>query len=269
MGASRGWFVGAIVSALLVVAATASAGVLSDPGWAGLAVVGALSAVVLVVVESRRPRRVSASPAGVEVLDRRHARLVPWDRLRRVRGPRAVGFDRLDTYLELDTGELVRLPRRTPGGVVEGWRARQGGDGPVSQLPQVWRLTPEEAQQQSWLLPNGVLLLSLAAVNVANAVLDMPAPAFFGVYLAALLLLGIATWRRPARAIEVDEHEMAPPGWRQKPIRWSDVQDVRRKGRYEPEIVVELSSGGQREIVGPDLDVVTGWWHLAVPPERR
>gem|GEM_PF-5989536 len=194
---------------------------------------------------------------------------MPWEQVRRVRGPRAVGFDRVDTHLELDSGELVPLPRRTPGGAVEGWRTSLAGGRPVPRLPQVWQLTPQEAQQQGSLLPNGVVLLSLAAFNVANAVLDLPFPAVLVVFGAFLLLLAVGMSRRPARGITVDEQEFKPPGWRQKAIPWSDVQDVRRKRRYDPEVVVELTSGGQREITGPDVDVVTEWWNLAVPQGSR
>lgn len=267
--ASRWWTIAFVSTGALAVMATVFAVLRSDGWWASLAVVLVVTVVLLAVIEGRQPRRVSASSAGVEVSSRHHAEQVPWERLRRVRGPRAVGFARLDTDLELDTGELVRLPRRTPGGVVEGWRERHQGDRPAPRLPQVWRLSPQEAMQQFSLLHNGGLFAGLMVMNLTNASFDLPLPAFVVAYITVLWLLTLLLWRRPVRAIRVDEHGLTLPRWRHKRIQWSQVTDVRRKGRYESQVVVEVSPDGQHEILGPDVDVVTGWWHLAVPADRR
>jgi hypothetical protein len=266
---SRWWTAGAVATGGLALVATSPAVARWDGWWAGLAAVAAVAAALLTVSERRQPRRVAASPSGVQVSSRRRSCHVPWHQLRRVRGPRETGYARVDTYLELDTGELVRLPRQTPGGAVEGWRDRFHGDRPDPRLPQVWRLSPEDALQQLSLVHNGGLLLGLAAVNLTNASLDLPAPAFLALYITVMVLMSLALTGRPARAIRVDEHGLTLPGWRDTHIPWSHVREVRRKGRYESQVVLELSPGGEREIHGPDLDVVTGWWHLAGPAGGR
>ncbi|MCQ9329894.1 PH domain-containing protein, partial [Pelistega suis] len=131
---------------------------------------------LLVAAGLRQPRRVAASASGVRVSSRLRDRDVAWDRVRRVRRPQTLGVDRPDAYLELDTGELVQLPRRTPGGVVEGWRERHRGDRPAAGLPQTWRLTPEEMAQQSWLSRNLGVFVAVMGVNLVN-VFDLPVPA--------------------------------------------------------------------------------------------
>lgn len=266
---SRWWVAAVAVTGALAAAAAVTAVLRSDPWWAALAVVVLLMTALLVVTVLRQPRRVAASASGVQVSSRLRDRHVPWDRVRRVRRPRTLAVDRPDAYLELDTGELVQLPRRTPGGVVEGWRERHHGDRPAAGLPQTWRLTPDEVMQQSWLSRNLGLFLAVSGVNLMN-VFDLPVPAALVGFVLVVGLVSLATSRLPSAAITVDEAGLTLPRpfRRHEHLPWSQVQEVRARSRYEPEVVVELTTGETRTVVGPDVDVVREWWALAAPARR-
>ncbi|MFC7162770.1 PH domain-containing protein [Aquipuribacter hungaricus] len=260
---SRWWVTAVVVTGTLAVAATVVAVLSADPWWAALAVVVLAMTALLVAAGLRQPRRVAASASGVRVSSRLRDRDVAWDRVRRVRRPQTLGVDRPDAYVELDTGELVQLPRRTPGGVVEGWRERHRGDRPAAGLPQTWRLTPEEMAQQSWLSRNLGVFVAVMGVNLVN-VFDLPVPAALVGFGLMVGLVALVTSRLPSSAITVDADGMTLPRpfRRHEHLPWSQVQDVRSKGRYEPGVVVELTTGGARTVLGPDVDVVREWREL-------
>ncbi|WP_336921482.1 hypothetical protein [Aquipuribacter sp. SD81] len=268
---SRWWWVGVGAAGLLVLVSAAMTVRSTDLGWVALTVAAALTGAALVVAEGRRPRRVAASEAGVELATRRSSVDLRWEELRRVRTQGAVGFDHLDLHLERDTGELLRLPRRTPGGLVEAWRHRFDGARPEDTLPQVWRLPREQVHAQLG-SPFVLLALGLQLPNLVGIVFELPFTWVVAAYLVVAGGFGLAMTRFPhAAAYRADTHGLTRPGWRARTTAWSDVRDVRRRGRYDPETVLELTSGEEVVVLGPDLDLVHGWWRRAKggTPVRR
>ena len=263
---SRWWLVGIGAAGALLLLLTGLAVLGPDRTWAVPAVACLAPLVVLVVAEGRRPRRVTASETGVSLCSRRSTQHVGWEELRRVRTRQVIGFDHVDLHLERHTGDLLLLPRKTPGGVVEAWRRRVGGGRPDEELPQVWWQSNEEAQTST------VLLVSYAPLLLFNVVIqlsDPPLPWFAAGYLLYLSGLMVAVAKLPRRPVlTADAHALMRRGRRHRDLPWSQVRDVRRKGRYDPQVVVELDSGEEVELVGPDEDVVRGWWRLAVPVQE-
>ena len=266
---SRWWLVGIVGFAAVAVVSTVVGLVRLDVGWLALAATSAVTAAALLVAEGRQPREVAASTVGVEVVSRRRTLALPWEELRRVRGRNELGFPRVDTYLERDTGGLLALPRNTSYGAVEAWRTHLGGGRPAARLPQVWRLPLGDAGQHLSILPYLVMYSALLGVNLLADLVDLSLPGYAAAYLVTLWLLTSALSRLPAQAITADEHALTLAGWRRKRIPWSQVRDVRRKGRFDPQVVVELETGDEQDIFGPDQDVVRGWWRLAAPAGER
>lgn len=262
---SRWWSVGMVAAAVAVLAAGLVAAVQLDLAWAVLAATATLPGALLLVAEGRQPRRVAALPDGLAVTGRRYAQELPWEQVRGARRRDLIGFPDVDTYLELGTGELVELPRGTPGGAVEAWRERVDGGRPESRLPQAWHATPEDSPQGPLQVLNLGNLLTLLLVNVVIRLADFSVAWL----LAGYLVLGSAAFLAlpllPRGVITADHDGFTFRAWRRKHVPWSEVTDVRRKGRYDAEVVVELASGEQHELLGPDEDVVRGWWQLAVP----
>lgn len=265
---SRWWSVGIVAAAAAVLAAALAAAAQLDLAWAVVAVTATLPGALLVRAEGQQPRRVAASSDGLEINGRRHAQQLPWEQVRGARRRDLIGFPDVDTYLELGTGELVKLPKGTPGGAVEAWRERVDGGRPEPRLPQAWRATPDDSTQGPIQLLNLVNLVTILVVNVVIRLADFSVAWL----LAGYLLLGsvalLALPLLPRYVITADHDGLTIRAWRSERIPWSQVTDVRRKGRYDAEVVVELASGEQHEVLGPDEDVVRGWWRLAVPDDQ-
>lgn len=262
---SRWWSVGVIVAGVAVLAAALTAAAQLDLAWAVVAVTAMLPTALLIRAEGRQPRRVLASADGLEVSGRRHAQQLTWDQVDLTRRRDLVGFSDVDTYLERADGALVRLPRGTPGGVVEAWRERVDGARPGPRLPQAWHPAPEADVTGPVQVMNLVNLVALLAGQVLLHLVDLDARYLLAVYLVVACAVFTLLPRLSRPLVTADHDGLTIRAWRRKHIPWSQVTDVRRKGRYDPEVVVELASGEQHELPGPDEDVVRGWWRLAVP----
>ena len=265
---SRWWSVGVVAAAVAVLAAALAAAAQLDLAWAVVAATATLPGALLIAAEGRQPRRVAASSDGLAVTGRRHAQRFPWDQVRGARRRDLVGFPDVDTCLELGTGELVTLPGGTPGGTVEAWRERVDGGRPEPRLPQVWRVPPRDEAAGSVQVMNLVNLAALLTVTAGPQLLDLDSRYVLAGYLvvACAVFLLLPHLSRPL--VTADQEGLRFRARRKKDILWSQVVDVRRKGRYDPEVVIELASGEQQEVLGPDEDVVRGWWRLAVPDDR-
>ncbi|WP_380163742.1 PH domain-containing protein [Jannaschia sp. R86511] len=265
---SRWWTVGVVTCGVLVLVAALIAAAQLDLAWAVLAASATLPGFLVMRAETRQPRRVVASLDGLDITGHRRTQRFSWNEVRGARRRDVIGFSDVDTFLELGSGELVTLPKGTPGGAVEAWRGRVDGGLPELRLPQVWCVPPQEDAMGPVQVMSLVNLIALVALNAGLHLLDFDPLYVLAGYLVvgSVVFLALPHLSRPL--LTADRDGLTIRAWRRKFIPWSQVTDVRRKDRYGPEVVVELASGEQHELLGPDEDVVRGWWRLAVPEPR-
>lgn len=231
-------------------------------------VVVLVAAVAVLVVDARRARTVTASQAGVVLVDAvGRRRVVPWSTVRRVRTYRELGFPGRDEHLELVDGSLVALPARLPDGTLERWRRELGAPEPGPDRPptpgaRVWRIPV--AKIPSWglvmQLPTLVFLASGPWAGYSVVLLTLA--------LTSVAVVAAIAHRQDRREVRADAYGLTLPRFR-GPLRvaWTDIAVVGGlSGRWDDEPRLELHDGSTVALPRSVPATVVAQWRDELEP---
>lgn len=241
---------GAVVGALGATAAIALViGGSMSPSLAVIALV-VVAGLALLGLGLVAPRSVQADPSGLRVGRGVSDRVVPWARVRRVRG-NGQGMVQGDTHLELIDGGLVELPGGVRMGTVERWRQETGGALPP----------PESDDRRTWPVLRQAMFwpVCLYLPLVLNIFLDGWG-LLLGLVLAAVVA-AVLLRRRPPQVVATREG-LSVPTWRgRRQVAWDDLAQVRgRADRWDFQQTAERADGTTLDLpIGLTSPLVEQW----------